>query len=61
MNVGNVVIVGPTQIDLVLCGALFCKVVTIVMVQFKDDLYHNQCPTNKFFPLIIQVFECLHY
>jgi hypothetical protein len=29
-------------------------------IQAKEKSYHNQHPTNQFFPLTIEAFGCLH-
>jgi hypothetical protein len=37
----GVVIVNPTQIDLVLQVVFFCKVAMTIMAQTKDGIYHD--------------------
>jgi len=41
-------------------GCYFCKIVTIVMVEAKNNLYHDQFPMDMFIPLVVNVFKCLH-
>jgi hypothetical protein len=56
----DVVIIDPTQIDLVLWVAFFHGVVAIVAALAKSDLYYNRILVDMFFPLAIKVFGCLH-
>jgi hypothetical protein len=40
-TLANVVIANPTQVDLVSEVVISCEVIVIVVVQVKDDFYHN--------------------
>ncbi len=42
---------------LVSCVVLFCKVTVTVI---KEGLYQDQYLVDLFFPLVIEIFECLH-
>jgi hypothetical protein len=59
-TLANVVIVDPTQVNLVSQTASFHRVVATMATQAKEGLYHNQHPTYTFLPLAIKVFRCTH-
>jgi hypothetical protein len=59
-TLANVVIINPTQVDLVSQTTSFHRVVTKMVTQAKEGFYHNQNPINTFFPLAIKVFGCIH-
>jgi hypothetical protein len=56
----DVIIIDPVQAYLVLCVVSFCEVVATMAIQAKERLYHNWHITNAFFPLTMEVFDCLH-
>jgi hypothetical protein len=56
----NVVIFNPIQINLVWQVAIFQEMVTIITTQSKDELYYIKRLGDVFFPLAIEIFECLH-
>ncbi len=56
----DVVIVNPIRIDLVLEVVFSHGVVTIVVVEVKDDFYCNRFPMDMFVLLVVEVFGCLH-
>jgi hypothetical protein len=58
-TLANVVIANPTQVDLVSRAVISCEVIVTVATQVKDDFYCDRCMTNMFFPLVVEVFECL--
>jgi hypothetical protein len=45
----NIVIVHPTQTDLVWRGVLYCGVVTIMAIWMKEGFYHDHHLVNVFF------------
>jgi hypothetical protein len=55
-----VVIVNPTRVDLVSQTTSLDKVVAKMVTQAKEGFYHDHHPINTFFPLAIEVFECIH-
>ncbi len=59
-TLANVVIVNPTQVDLVSWDVISHGVATIVVLQEKDGFYHDRFPTDMFILLTIKVFRCLH-
>jgi len=38
----------------------FQGVIVTIVIQVMNSLYHDQFPTNMFFPLAMKVFGCLH-
>ncbi len=42
----NIVIVDSIKVNLVSCPTLFCGVVTTIIIQAKDDFYHDWYATN---------------
>jgi hypothetical protein len=59
-TLANIVIVDPTQVDLL---HWFCAIqgfATSDAIQAKERSYCNQHLTDQFFPLTIEVFGCLH-
>jgi len=48
------------QVDLLPRSCTTQGFVTFDTTQAKEKSYHNQHPTNQFFPLAIEVFGCLH-
>ncbi len=59
-TLANVIIINPTQVDLVSQTTSFHRVVTKMVTQAKEGFYHNQHPINTFFSLTIEVFGCIH-
>ncbi len=59
-TLSNVIIIEPTRIDLVSQATISHGIEMTIMIQTKDDLYHNQFPMDMFFSLVEEVFECLH-
>jgi hypothetical protein len=59
-TLANVVITYPIWIDLVSWAILSCVIVATVATQAKDGFYRDQFPMDIFFPLDMEVFECLH-
>jgi len=55
----DVVIPKPIQTYL-LHANLSLGVVATIVIQVKDDFYHNRYLANQFFPLTIEDFGCLH-
>ncbi len=55
-----IIIINPTQVDLVLRATFSCKVTATVTTQEKDTLCHDRLMTNMFLPLVVEDFECLH-
>ncbi len=56
----DVIIVDPTQADLVSRTTFSCGVVATMVAQVKEGLYYDHYPLNMFFLLAIKVFGCLH-
>jgi hypothetical protein len=56
----NMVIDDPTLVDLVSQIVSSREVATTMIAYTKEGLYHNRHPINKFLPLVIKVFGCLH-
>ncbi len=54
----DVVIVDPTQVDLVLRVAIYEGIAMTIMA--KDRIYYNQHRHDMFSPLVVEVFGCLH-
>jgi hypothetical protein len=59
-TLANVVIVDPTQMDLLPQFFTIQGFVVSNAVQTKERSYHNRHPINQFFPIVIEVFGCLH-
>ncbi len=59
-NLINVVIVDFTRANLVSYVASSCKVITMVVAQANEKLYHDWHLTNAFFFLAIKIFYCLN-
>jgi hypothetical protein len=55
-----VVIVNPTWVDLVSQTTSLDEVIAKMVTQAKEGFYYNQHAINTFFPLAIEVFECIH-
>jgi hypothetical protein len=56
----NIVIVDPTQMDLLPQSCATQRFVTFDVTQAKERNYRNQHPIDQFFLSIIKVFGCLH-
>jgi len=56
----NIIIFNSMQENLLPRSYAIQGFVTSYVAQAKEKNYHNQHPTNQFFPLIIEVFGCLH-
>jgi hypothetical protein len=56
----DVVIVDPTQVDLISWATISCGVATLVVTQANDGFYWDRFSTDIFFPLVVKVFRCLH-
>ncbi len=57
---GEVVIVNPTQVDLVSWTIFSRWVAIIVVIHAKDNIYCNQFSAKMFFLVAIEGFGCLH-
>jgi len=56
----DIVIVDPTQVDLVSWTIFFHGVTMTITTQVTNGFYHDQFLTNMFFLLVMKVFGCLH-
>ncbi len=56
----DIIIVNSMQANLFLRSCAIQKFVISDAAQAKEKNYHNQHPTNQFFPLTIEVFGSLH-
>ncbi len=56
----NVVIIDPTQVDLLPQSCAIQGFAAFDVVQVKEKSYHDQHSTDQFLPLAIEVFGCLH-
>jgi hypothetical protein len=56
----NVVIANLIQTNLVSCVISSYEVVTMMALQAKEECYHDWHPLDVFFPLVIEIFGCLH-
>lgn len=56
----DMVIVDPTQVDLVFQVVSSHEVAAMTITQAKGELYHDQHLIDTFLPLAIKVFGCLH-
>jgi hypothetical protein len=56
----NIVIVDPTQMDLLPQSCATQRFITFDVIQAKKRNYRNQHPIDQFFFLVIKVFGCLH-
>jgi len=45
---------------LILWAILFCGVIATIVTQAKDEFYCDWFPMDMFFPLVVEVFKCLH-
>ncbi len=59
-TLANTIIDNSIPINLVLLIVLSCEVVVTIVVEAKDDLYHDQYLLDQFLPLVIEVLRCLH-
>ncbi len=59
-TLAKVVIVDPIKFDLVSQLVLSHGVVMMVVTQMKDCFYCVQFSAYMFFPLVIELFKCLH-
>jgi len=59
-TLANIVIANPIQAYLLLRCCATQGFIALHAVQAKKRNYHDQHPTNQFFPLIIDIFGCLH-
>jgi hypothetical protein len=56
----DVIIVNPTQVDLISLVVLSHGVVVIVVSQAKDGFYYDRFLVDLLFPLVVEIFGCLH-
>jgi hypothetical protein len=59
-TLANVVIVDPTQMNLLPRSYTTQGFVASDAVEAKERSYCNRHLTNQFFPLVIEIFGCLH-
>ncbi len=59
-TLANVVIVNPTQINLVWQTASSSRVAMAMVLHAKKRFYHSRHLSGSIFPLAIEVFGCLH-
>jgi len=56
----DVVIVNPTQVDLMSWVAFSCGVATTIAIEAKNGFYYDRFLSNMFLPSIIKILRCLH-
>jgi hypothetical protein len=56
----DIVIIDPTQTNLLPQSCATQGFATSDTTQAKEKNYRNQHPTDQVFPLVIEVFGCLH-
>jgi hypothetical protein len=59
-TLANIVIVDPTQANLLPQSCTIQKFVAYTATQAKERSYHNWHPINQFFPLTVEIFGYLH-
>jgi len=59
-TLANIVIANAMFVDLPPQSCTIQRFATSNATQAKERSYHDQQPTNQFFPLAIEVFKCLH-
>ncbi len=60
LHIGDVIIIDPTQANLVSQVVFSHGVTTTMVTQVKEGLYCDYYLTDVFFFLAIEVFECFH-
>lgn len=55
----TIIIINPIQIGLVSKTIFFYGATVIIIVQTKDNIYHDQILADMFLPPTIEVFKCL--
>jgi hypothetical protein len=60
LHIGDVIIIDPTQANLVSQVVFFHGVIATMVTQVKEGPYHDCYLANVFLLLAIEVFGCLH-